>query len=92
MTRKPVVVTTIHKGVFFGYLVDRTDTTVRLERARNCLYWSKEVKGFLGLAYTGPNSACRIGPPATIELMNVTCIADASNAAVVAWEKAPWSN
>ena len=87
---RAVIVTTAHRGVFYGY-ADRTDgETIRLERARLCVYWSADVRGFMGLASTGPTASCRIGPPATIELRNITAVLECDPAAVTAWEAAPW--
>ena len=91
----PVLVTTVHRGVFFGYAdpdLDLTQAkTIVLVRARNCLYWPSETRGFLGLAVTGPTKGARIGPPADIVLRDVTCIARVDPAAVKAWEQAPWN-
>ena len=87
---KAVVVTTLHRGVFFGYATETSGETIKLRSARNCIYWSADVKGFIGLAANGPTSDCRIGPAADIELHNITCVAIASPNAVEAWEKAPW--
>lgn len=87
---RPVLVTTSHRGVFFGYSEKTGGETVALKRARNCIYWSADVKGFLGLAATGPVKGCRVGPPADIELRNVTCVAEVTPEAVEAWEKGPW--
>ena len=88
---RAVLVTTAHRGVFFGYAVETGGETIRLRACRNCLYWSTSVKGFLGLAVTGPDSACRVGPPADVELRAITSVVDCSDAAVKAWEAAPWS-
>jgi hypothetical protein len=88
---RAVLVTTTHRGVFFGY-ADQTDgATIKLRGARNCIYWSSEVKGFLGLASTGPSKNCKIGPSVDIELRDITCVAECSPTAVTAWEGAPWS-
>jgi len=46
---RPVVVTTAHRGVFFGYAGDTSGQTIKLERARNCVYWTSDVRGFIGL-------------------------------------------
>jgi hypothetical protein len=90
---KPVLVTTAHRGVFFGYTNDPDGETITLTRARNCLYWTADVKGFLGLCITGPTAGCRIGPAApSITLRNITCVADVTPEAVKAWEVAPWSD
>lgn len=87
-----VLVTTAHRGVFFGYTVKTDGETIKLSRARCCVYWSSDCKGFLGLAATGPTANCRIGPAADIELRNITCVAKVSEVAVKAWEAAPWNS
>jgi hypothetical protein len=90
-SEKAVMVTTVHRGVFFGYANDTDGEIVRLKRARLCLYWSADVKGFMGLAATGPTKSCRIGPPADIDLRSITAVLTVTPEAVTAWEKAPWS-
>ena len=87
---RPVLVTTAHRGVFFGYATDIDGETIALTRARLCLYWSADVKGFMGLAATGPTASCRIGPAADIVLRNITGVASVTPEAVKAWEAAPW--
>lgn len=87
---RPVLVTTAHRGVFFGYADSTDGETIKLSRARLCLYWSADVKGFMGLASAGPSASCRIGPPADIELRSITAVAEVTPAAVAAWEAAPW--
>ncbi len=37
---RPVVVTTAHRGVFFGYATDTDGETIRMEQSRLCVYWS----------------------------------------------------
>lgn len=86
-----VLVTTVHRGVFFGYATDTSGAIVKLRAARNCIYWSTDVRGFLGLASFGPTKSCRIGPSSDIELRDITCVARCSDEAVSAWERAPWS-
>ena len=96
---KPVVVTTEHRGGFFGYLTDDDITksddgkiiAVRLVRARNCVHWPRENKGFMGLAAMGPLSGARIGPPVNCTLQSITAILEIENPeAVDRWEKQPW--
>jgi hypothetical protein len=87
---RPVLVTTAHRGVFFGYAADTDGETIALRAARCCLYWSADVKGFLGLAANGPSPSCRVGPAADITLRNITAVAECSPAAVDRWEAAPW--
>lgn len=90
-TARAVLVTTQHRGVFFGYEESRDGTSIVLKRARNCVRWFG-TRGFLGLAEAGPNDACRIGPPADrLELLNITSIADVSPAGADKWESAPWA-
>jgi hypothetical protein len=90
---RPVIVTTAHRGVFFGYIPDDAPTdaaTIRLSRARNCVYWSTDCKGFMGLAANGPTAGCRIGPAADIELRDITAVLDVTPEAVARWEAQPW--
>lgn len=89
-TQRPVVVTTAHRGVFFGYATDTAGEQIALTQARLCLYWSEDVKGFMGLASSGPSKSCRVGPAADITLRNVTAVLEATPEAVKAWESAPW--
>ena len=89
---QPVLVTTAHRGVFFGYTADPDAEVIALSRGRLCLYWSADVKGFMGLAATGPTKGCRVGPPADIKLRNITAVATVTPDAVKAWEAAPWTS
>lgn len=89
---RPVLVTTAHRGVFYGHATDTEGDTIKLRAARLCVYWSADVKGFMGLAANGPSSGCRIGPPADITLRNITSVCEVSPAAVDRWENAPWKS
>lgn len=84
---RPVLVTTAHRGVFFGYASKTDGPTVALKRARLCIYWSADLMGFMGLAAKGPSSGCKIGPPADIELRDVTSVTECTPEAVKRWEK-----
>jgi hypothetical protein len=75
--------------VFFGYATKTDGETIKLEGARNCLYWSKDMRGFMGLASIGPSKDCRIGPRADIELRSITAVLDVVAEAVKRWEDAP---
>ena len=87
---RPVLVTTVHRGVFFGY-ADKTDgETITLKRSRLAVYWSADCKGFMGLAANGPSSGCRIGPAADIELRNITAVVAVTPEAEAKWIAAPW--
>lgn len=88
----PLVVTTEHKGVFFGYGVPTFDKFIRLTEARMCVYWSADVKSVLGLAANGPTKGCKVGPAApAITLGGVTAIMEVSEKAEAAWKSEPWN-
>lgn len=89
-TERAVVVTTAHRGVFFGYATNTEGETITLRGGRLCLYWTAEVRGFMGLAATGPSKGCRVGPPVRITLRNVTAVLECSPVAIKAWERGPW--
>jgi hypothetical protein len=87
---RAVLVTTAHKGVFFGYATETSGSTIKLRSARLCVYWTTDLRGFMGLASQGPGTGCKIGPAADIELRDITSVTEVSANAVEAWEKAPW--
>ena len=88
----PVVITTEHRGVFFGILSgDRTAATVELADAQMCVYWSEDVQGVVGLAATGPTSRCKVTRPVPrMTVHAVTAVFDATEEAVAAWRTRPW--
>ena len=88
---RAVVVTTEHRGVFFGYASDVDGEIIKLRGARNCIYWSADIRGFMGLAATGPNKSCKVGPAADISLRKITSVMECTPEATQAWENAPWS-
>ena len=85
---RPVIVTTAHRGVFFGYATDTAGETVSLKRSRMCIYWSADLRGFMGLAASGPNSSCKIGPPADITLRSITAVVEVTPQAEAKWNSA----
>ena len=91
LPERAVIVTTTHRGVFFGYTSDPADADkVRLRRCRMAVRWSRDVKGVLGLAAAGPTSGCRISPAADLCLRDITCVMECTAEAICAWEGAPW--
>jgi len=91
-TSIPLVITTIHKGVFFGYGKPTSNKTIRITDARMCVYWSADVKGVVGLAANGPTSSCKIGPAApALTLQDVTSVMEVSKKAEEAWIAQPWN-
>jgi len=89
-TERAVLVTTAHKGIFFGYASNTEGATIKLRAARLCVYWSADLRGFMGLASQGPNNSCKVGPSADIELRDITSVVEVSKEATERWEKAPW--
>lgn len=89
---RPVLVTTAHRGVFFGYLDGPEDGEIlKLRRARNCLRWGREMKGFIGLAALGPDDQCRVGLAVkSMTLRNITAVLEVEAEAAKRWEAAPW--
>ena len=89
---QPLIVTTEHRGVFFGYGEVSDGKIIRLERARMCIYWPVTNHGVVGLASKGPESGAKVGPAApAITLQGVTAVLEVTDAAVKAWEAEPWS-
>lgn len=92
MPTTPVVVTTQHRGVFFGHLSSDQDETARslvLSDCRCAIYWSGK-RGFLGLASHGPEEGSRIGATAPrVRLHDVTSVSACTPAAAEAWRAWP---
>lgn len=89
------MVTTEHRGVFFGYLAagqDRSAKVLDLTSAQMCVYWASDVQGVLGLAATGPTKGCKVTRPVPrLTLQQVTAVMDATPEAVALWQGRPWS-
>ena len=91
-SEQKVVVTTAHRGVFFGTLLERKDGEVSLADARVCVHWSAATRGFVGLAATGPLSGSRVSPACPkMTVTAVTCILECTPEAVKQWEEGKWS-
>ncbi len=88
---RPVLVTTSHRGVFFGLAKDTSGTTIHLRKARNVIYWTGACAGFLGLAKSGPMFGSRIGPEADIELRDITCVAEVRKKAAKTFREFVWN-
>jgi hypothetical protein len=84
-TSRPVIVTTSHKGVFFGHATDTTGDRIHLSGARMVIYWGG-TKGFMRLAETGPESGDKISAKADIEVRGVTSVAEVTPDALSKWE------
>lgn len=84
---KAVIITTQHRGLFFGDLEKGTEEgrTVTLTGARNAIYWAT-TKGFIELAQVGPNSKSKVGSVAQrIVLHDVTSVTECTKEAAAAW-------
>ena len=83
-----VLVTTEFYGVFFGKIKDssKLPSEITLTDARNCLYWSSDCGGFLGLASDGPTSKCRLGKKVSeLTLYKITSVTLVSPQAEKKW-------
>lgn len=95
-TKKPVLILDIHRGVYFGYLVETryNERTVVLENARQafsfmCLGKDGE-KGVYALATSGPQDGSKISPRINMIVHDVAKIIDCTDVAIQAWEKQIW--
>ena len=64
---KIVVINTQDRWIWSGKLLKATQQangcfTVEMEDCRGCIWYTKEIGGFGGLAAKGPDKTCRIGP------------------------------
>ncbi len=90
-----VVVTTEHRGVFFGYGDPelKPDRQINLSNCRMCISWGAKTKGVVGLASIGPQVDCRVTPAAPVVNLNgVTSIMVCSEQAASRWEEGLWQN
>ena len=87
-----VVLTTKHRGVFYGRIIKRVGTReIHLADARVCVWWSKETRGFIGLAAHGPKAGSKVSEPCPkMEVLDVTGVLHASDEAREAWEAGSW--
>ena len=87
---KAILVTTAHRGVFYGEVpegYDLTQRTMALKNARAAIHWNT-VKGFAELAETGPNEGSKIGAKADIEaLHDITAVLSVTDQAREAWSR-----
>ena len=87
------MVTTEFRGVFFGYMDEMPkDGSITIKQAQNCVYWSSDVHGFMGLASTGPTKSCKIGPAVpSITLNKITAVIEVTPEAAEKWQAMPWN-
>jgi len=86
---KAILVTTAHRGVFFGLVPAKQNMNARtmaLKDARCAIYWGT-TKGVAELAQDGPNRQSKIGAPADIEaLHDITAVWKVTDEARTKWE------
>lgn len=86
---KHVIITTSHRGVFFGRLLahDADKHTATLADCRMAIYWGT-TRGLFELANTGPTEKSKISAPAPEIVLNaVTAVIDCTDDAVTAWTR-----
>ena len=89
--KKFVVVCTENRGVFGGMVEDTKADPSVMEAAQMCVYWSRDTRGVVGLAATGPTTGCRVTKPApSADLHGITAVFDATDEAATAWRSCPW--
>lgn len=89
-SEKAVLVTTEFRGVFFGFVQDDKNlpASVTLKKARNCIYWTAAVGGFLGLASNGPDTSCKIGAEVPeLTLYKITSVTPVTDEAAKKWTR-----
>lgn len=91
----PCLITTdsSKRGVFMGFIdpEDADKETIIADEVRMAVYWSKDVRGVVGLAAKGPTKNCRITAAAKkATLKGVTAVLEITNEALEAWRKEPW--
>lgn len=90
----PVLVTTAHRGVFFGFVkvLLNTENVIVLTQVQMAVMWSQAMKGVFGLASIGPDKGCRIGGAVPeLTLVGVTAVAPCTPEAVKRFQDAPWA-
>lgn len=88
--KEAILVTTEYRGIFFGYVKDKSKLPqeITLTLPRNCIYWSEDLEGFIGLSVKGPNDTCTIGCKGIeMTLYKITSTAKVSKEAEKKWMK-----
>lgn len=86
MKGKYVLLTTEHRGVFFGKLKEESKEHAILTEARCAIYFGT-TRGFLELCETGPTDKSRISSQVDeIKLYDITSISSVSDEAAKKWK------
>ena len=88
---KPVLITTVHRGVFAGLIPVDQDVTAKampLKEAKMAIYWGT-TKGVMELCETGPTGKSKISAPADIPMLHdITAVFAISDEAWAKWQSA----
>ena len=85
-TERPVIVTTEHRGVFYGWATDTSGDRIHLKRARMAIYWGT-TRGLMELCETGPTDKSRLSARADLEVRKITAVFAVTPEAAKAWEE-----
>lgn len=86
-TARPVIVTTEHRGVFYGLAENTSGEIIHLKGARMAIRFGT-TRGLMELAETGPTARSKIISRADLELRKVTAVFEVTPAAAEKWEGA----
>lgn len=87
----PIVVTTAHRGAFFGYGVPSGNKTIRVTKSRMIVYWGADCRSIVGLAANGPSKSCKVSPAVpAITLQDVTSVIECSPEVAEKFQKENW--
>lgn len=86
-TKRPVIVCTEHRGVFFGYATNTAGSKIKLTGARMAIRFGT-TRGVMELAETGPTSKSLVSARADIDVRKVSAVFEVTSKATQAWEAA----
>lgn len=96
--KKPVLVTTKHRGVYFGYTtdsdIDLDKKTIKLSDMRHVYSWEStgsDEDGVYALAKVGPADGSRIGPPVDVTITGLANITRVTPEAEARFLKSKWT-
>lgn len=90
----PVLITTLHRGVFFGYIEesDADKDQIKLYEKQMCTHYSSDMHGVFGLAKYGPSETCKVGPPVPWAIIkNITSVVACTEESAKRWKNEPWA-
>ena len=87
---QPVLITTVHRGVFCGLIPDDADLAAKampLKEARMAIYWGT-TRGVMELCESGPTGKSKISALADIPMLHdITAIFAITPEAWAKWQK-----